>query len=197
MAETTASARKARDKADRRLNIINKARALAEADGWDSVTTRRLADAIEYSQPVLYSHFPGGMAEIMNAVALEGFSELAAVAESAIRRHRTDRTRLRAVIEGYLDFAAAHPAMYAAMFALPIHARFASSQTDKELLTAFDKLAAVLRNRANPPRDIETSTELLWSSVHGLATLGRDGRLRTAAQQARVEQLVELFLHAP
>lgn len=194
MTDTSASARKARGKAARRASIITSARTLAEADGWDSVTTRRLADAIEYSQPVLYSHFPGGMAEIMNAVALEGFSQLATVAESAIRRHRTERTRLRAVVDGYLDFASTHPAIYEAMFTLPISARFATDQTDQELLAAFDQLAAVLRNRRNPPEDIGTSTELLWSSLHGLATLGRDGRLRPAARKARVEQLVELFL---
>jgi Helix-turn-helix domain len=38
---------------------------------------RRLADAIEYSQPVRYSHFPGKDG-ILAAVALEGFTELAA-----------------------------------------------------------------------------------------------------------------------
>ncbi len=35
------------------------------------MTTRRLADRIEYSQPALYSHFEGNDA-IMTAVALEG-----------------------------------------------------------------------------------------------------------------------------
>ncbi|WP_026818645.1 TetR/AcrR family transcriptional regulator [Arthrobacter castelli] len=197
MATTTAAARKTRDKAARRADIINHARALAEADGWEAVTTRRLADAIEYSQPVLYSHFPGGMAEIMNSVALEGFSELASVAGSATNRHNTDRTRLRAVVDGYLDFAAAHPAVYAAMFTLPIRSRFAAEETDQELLAAFDQLAAILRDRANPPRDIDTSTELLWSALHGLATLDRDGRLRDTARRARAELLVEIFLQAP
>nr|WP_225224456.1 ATP-binding cassette domain-containing protein [Cellulomonas sp. JH27-2] len=48
-------------------------RALAEERGWEAVTTRRLADAIEYSQPVLYGHFPQGRAEIVTAVALAGF----------------------------------------------------------------------------------------------------------------------------
>jgi hypothetical protein len=33
--------------------IITTARKLAEAEGWDAVTTRRLSSQIEYSQPVL------------------------------------------------------------------------------------------------------------------------------------------------
>lgn len=197
MTEAKAAARKTREKADRRARIINCARAVAEAEGWESVTTRRLAEAIEYSQPVLYSHFPGGKAEIMNAVALEGFAQLAVVANAAVQHHRTDRTRLRAVANDYLDFAGANSAAYTAMFALPISARFASGQSEPELRGAFDNLAAVLRNRPNPPRDVETATELLWSSLHGLATLERDGRLRSNAHRDRIEQLVELFVHAP
>lgn len=34
-------------------------RELAEAEGWNAVTARYLATGIEYSQPVLYSHFQG------------------------------------------------------------------------------------------------------------------------------------------
>ena len=55
--------------------IVKAARDLAETEGWESVTTRRLADRIEFSQPVLYSHFEGKDA-IVTAVALEGFGEL-------------------------------------------------------------------------------------------------------------------------
>lgn len=51
--------RKERERANRHQLIVSTARELAESDGWDAVTTRRLAERIEYSQPVLYSHFRG------------------------------------------------------------------------------------------------------------------------------------------
>ena len=51
--------RRERERAARRRLIIDTARTLAEAEGWDAVTTRRLSTAIEYSQPVLYKHFTG------------------------------------------------------------------------------------------------------------------------------------------
>ena len=56
--------------AERRQQILDAARGIAEADGWTAVTSRRLADAIGYTQPVLYGHFPGGKTEIMRTVAL-------------------------------------------------------------------------------------------------------------------------------
>jgi AcrR family transcriptional regulator len=67
--------RRERERAQRRQVIVTAARELAEAEGWESVTTRRLAECIEYSQPVLYSHFEGKDA-IVSAVAFEGFGEL-------------------------------------------------------------------------------------------------------------------------
>ncbi|RAE49416.1 TetR family transcriptional regulator, partial [Burkholderia multivorans] len=56
---------------ERRAAILAAARTSADSSGWSAVTTRRLAEAIGYSQPVLYGHFPGGKAEIMRTVALD------------------------------------------------------------------------------------------------------------------------------
>jgi AcrR family transcriptional regulator len=44
--------RRERERAARRRLIVTTARMLAEAEGWDAVTTRRLSTEIEYSQPV-------------------------------------------------------------------------------------------------------------------------------------------------
>ena len=71
--------------AERRQQILDVARAVAEADGWAAVTSRRLAEAIGYTQPVLYAHFPGGKTEIMRTVALAGFAELSAATRAAHR----------------------------------------------------------------------------------------------------------------
>ncbi|MFC4083524.1 TetR family transcriptional regulator, partial [Amycolatopsis samaneae] len=85
----TQQLRRERDRAERERRIVAAARELAEAEGWDAVTTRRLAAKIEYSQPVLYSHFSGKGA-IMAAAAVEGFAELAerlGVDERTVRRY--------------------------------------------------------------------------------------------------------------
>src|SRR5260370_28274242 len=83
MAESGARARRV---GERRQQILNAAQAVAEAEGWSAVTSRRLADAIGYTQPVLYTHFPGGKTEIMRTVALAGFAELAAATRAALGR---------------------------------------------------------------------------------------------------------------
>src|ERR1700727_814719 len=98
----TRQERRERELQQRRQVILDAARELAEAEGWEAVTTRRLADRIEYSQPVLYSHFEGKDA-IVSAVALEGFSELAAILHRARNRADPSHSEPRAVASAYMD----------------------------------------------------------------------------------------------
>src|SRR5215469_6080263 len=96
--------RRERERAERERLIIAAARKLAEAEGWDAVTTRRLAAEIDYSQPVLYTHFSGKNA-IMTAVAVEGFADLAAALRAARDAADGPRQALAGVAGAYTDFA--------------------------------------------------------------------------------------------
>ena len=109
--------RKQRERAERERLIVATARELAEQQGWDAVTTRQLAERIEYSQPVLYSHFRGKR-EIIGAVAIEGATELAAAIRAATSAAPDPRARVTALARTYLDFAENNPAVYDALFQL-------------------------------------------------------------------------------
>src|SRR5690242_4511265 len=107
--------RRERERAARRQLIITTARTLAEAEGWDAVTTRRLSTEIEYSQPVLYKHF-SGMEQISDAIAVDGFGELAeAIRVARAGADGADAALIR-IADAYLDFARDNPAVYDAMF---------------------------------------------------------------------------------
>ena len=187
--------RRERERAQRRQVIVNAARELAEAEGWESVTTRRLADCIEYSQPVLYSHFKD-KADIVRAVALEGFGELAAELHSARTAAGSPTAALRGVAAAYLRFAQTRPAVYDAMFVMPIDLPFAVVGTPAAPRAAFAELRAALAPLAGD-RDVETLSEVAWSALHGLATLARSNRLRASHQQARLDLLVEQLTRQP
>ena len=162
--------------------IIDAARDIAEADGWAAVTVRRLADAIGYSQPVLYGHFPDGRDGIVRAVAMDGFTRLADTLTAS-------EPSPAAVVDGYLAFAAAHPATYDAMFSMPTDIVFASDDTPEALRVSFARLSAVVAGTGDP----ETNAELLWIALHGLVELQRHGRLRPAYAQERRDRLVAMF----
>jgi AcrR family transcriptional regulator len=128
--------RRERQRAERYELILAAARELAEAEGWDAVTTRRLAGLIDYSQPVLYSHFKG-KADIMAAVATRGFEELATRLRMVTENVTGATDVLRNVCAAYLEFARSRPVVYEAMFVLPTKIKFASEETPTALRAAF------------------------------------------------------------
>ncbi|MFF2354636.1 TetR/AcrR family transcriptional regulator [Kitasatospora sp. NPDC058115] len=188
----TAYDRRERERAERHQLIIRTARDLAEDEGWEAVTVRRLAALIEYSQPVLYSHFANRDA-IIAAVALEGFEELAADLREAPRNAEGPVEAFAAVVGAYARFAAAHPALYDAMFTLATGLPFGRPETPAQLKEAFAALAAPVAE-ASGPHDPETFTEVVWTALHGLVTLTRSGRLRPDLAEDRLNLLIALML---
>ena len=180
-----ATDRRDRERAERHQMIITAARELAEAEGWDAVTTRRLAERIEYSQPVLYSHFAGKDA-IVHAVAIQGFDELAGRLRRARLGADGSEQALRAVCRAYLDFAAGRPALYQAMFVMPTDVKFASEETPAPLRAGFDEFVSAL-----PPdtEQRELTAEITWSALHGMAVLAATRRIPPEAQGERVAML--------
>jgi AcrR family transcriptional regulator len=188
--------RRARERAERQRRIVSTARELAERDGWEAVTTRRLSDAIEYSQPVLYSHFPQGKAGIAAALALDGFAELGSAIRERRGSARTARSVLMRLAEAYLDFAEQNPELYRIMFAAPTTLIFADDSSPEPLRAAFAEVVASVEPIADGDHP-ETLAEVVWSSLHGLATLGRDGRLSEGGADSRIRVLVDRFAGRP
>lgn len=184
--------RREREQAARRRLIVTTARALAEAEGWDAVTTRRLSTEIEYSQPVLYKHF-AGMEQIADAVALDGYAELAAAMRAVSRDTVAGPDAvLDRIVQAYLQFARDNPAAYDAMFTRATALRFAAAATPPELLEAFTALREAV-GRVARWRDADTLTEVFLAALHGLVTLGATGRLRPDHVDARARLLVDQF----
>jgi AcrR family transcriptional regulator len=187
--------RRAREREARRRLIIGTARALAEADGWDAVTTRRLSTEIEYSQPVLYKHFTG-MDQIAEAVAIDGFGELADVLRTARTGAETATDALTQIAHTYVAFARDNPALYDAMFTRATTLRFAAEDTPPPLTAAFTEVREAIAAVAHR-QDADTLTEAFWAALHGLVTLARQGRLRPGYDSERVDLLVAQFAHGP
>jgi AcrR family transcriptional regulator len=183
--------RKLRERAARRSLITATARTLAEREGWDAVTTRRLANEIEYSQPVIYKHF-ASMEDLIEAVAIDGFGELA----DALHTARVDgppALALSRVAYAFRSFATENPALYDAMFTRATRLRFAAPDTPAPLAAGFAELRQAVLDTVAGSRDIDTLTEVLWAALHGLTTLARNDRLRPGLETDRIELLLAQF----
>jgi AcrR family transcriptional regulator len=186
--------RRERERAARRQLIITTARNLAEAEGWDAVTTRRLSAEIEYSQPVLYKHFTG-MEQIADAIAIDGFGELADVIRAAHSHADAASDALTRIAHAYLDFARDNPAVYDAMFTRATALRFASEDTPPQLTAAFAELRQAVSLVADE-QDADALTEVFFAALHGQVALSRAGRLRPGYDSDRLQLLVKQFTNS-
>ena len=161
-----------RERARRHQLIITAARELAETEGWDAVTTRRLAERVEYSQPVLYNHFKGKDA-IVRRGGRRGLRRprrraAAGPADRGLAREALARRRSR--LSGLRGRRAA---LYAAMFVLEtdVAQEAREEREDPSPAPAFEELVAVAGRG-------ELDAEVIWSALHGLAVLARAGGSR-------------------
>jgi AcrR family transcriptional regulator len=186
---TAGSTAKQKLRGTSRDDIIEVSRIVIEEEGVDHLTIRRIAETIHRTQPAVYQHFSGKDA-ILEAVVTDGFI---ALVERLKRANRAGETSLPAIARAYLRFGLERPRLYDVMFVgSPAIAFAAGAATPTPAHTAFNVIAAGVADSGIPRAQIETVTEVLWASLHGLVTLSITKRLRPgrALQQARLKHLI-------
>ena len=172
--------RKERERADVREQILDVARDMFTNDGFDAVTMRAIADRIEYSAPVIYSHFRDKHA-LIQELCYRDFRALAQ-AFGRIGRVEDPIERLRRIGVAYVDFALEHPSQYRFMFMTPKPADAKDAVRRAELKGNPEEDAyAFLCNtvaegigagRFRPEfKDVEELVQMLWASSHAIVSL--------------------------
>ncbi|WP_246022223.1 TetR/AcrR family transcriptional regulator [Pararhodobacter zhoushanensis] len=153
-----------------RDRLIEAGLALLIEDGPDGLTLRRAAARAGVSHAAPAHHFKG-LSGLRTAIAARAF---AIFAEAMLTRlaEAPDRpfARLLAISDGYLDFAKSRSGLFHIMFGCPD-----LDTTDPDLVRESDRAYGTLRIGCLPfsggvPDPVLEG--LVWSSVHGYATLG-------------------------
>jgi AcrR family transcriptional regulator len=109
--------RQVRDRETVRRAILDAARELFVAEGFQNVSIRKIAERIEYSPAAIYGYFPS-KDDIFFALAEEGFRLLCD--RGAGRLAQTDQPpsldRVRGVFRRLYEFSRDHPQYFALMF---------------------------------------------------------------------------------
>lgn len=152
--------------------IEEAARLLAEDP--QTLTTRRLAEAVGTSTMAVYTHFRG-MNELRRAVRREGFERLAAQLEGVTAS--TDPVADVAAFGGaYMFTAVSNPHLYRFMFMEPFTGEHddVGDSTFESLVTGIER--AIQAGRFEKADAYALATQL-WSSTHGVVALHLSGLL--------------------
>ena len=168
--------RRQRERTQVREKILDAALEVFAQEGADGVTMRALADAIEYSPPVIYAHFRDKEAIIQELC----YRQLRSLAQQFANFGALDPVeRLRRIGYVYADFAVDHPSHFRFLFLTPHKfppddddvAKDDPEQNAYAFLkqTVKDGLAAgVFRPEYT---DAEEIAQLCWGSAHGFMAL--------------------------
>jgi AcrR family transcriptional regulator len=156
-----------------RETIVAAARRQVEAHGFEAVSLRALARDLKVTAPALYDHI-NSKSDLLGLVAAEGFEELVS-SFSTIHATRPD-ARLRDRARGYVAFAVEHPELFRLMFQYrPVEIAI---DVDNELDAAsrafeasFADISEMIKIGRLVNRDVVELSIMLWSAVHGVATV--------------------------
>lgn len=171
--------RRLRQKVEVKTSILQAAWQLVLEEGWQALSIRKIADAIEYSVPVIYSHFENKDAILMEFTK-EGFHLLT---EEVIRQRDSQpeaSRQLEAIAQGYWNFAFDHKEFYQLMFGLGIP-RCEEVKQVNEMKKFSNALIGVIQEAIstskNPEVDAFLKFHTYWSILHGLVSIQLiDGR---------------------
>lgn len=170
--------RKQRQKDEVRASILRAAWEVVEREGWQALSIRKIADAIEYSVPVIYDHFANKEA-ILLEFTKRGFQLLNEELRKARDRFANPEQQIEAIGYAYWKFAFTHKEYYQLMYGLGMPGcdtvkQISELSTFTELiLEPINKLIAASNNdSADPFLKLHT----LWSTLHGLISINMMGK---------------------
>ena len=155
--------------------ILDAARDLFVAEGYQSVSIRKIAERIEYSPAAIYSYFPS-KDDIFLALAEEGFHLLAAP-DGAPSPAATPLDGIRAVFLKLYAFSKAHPEYYALMFLDRAVPRISQDWERFGFVREMRvRIADLIRHAIDDGTfakgtDEHAAFHILMAAVHGVATM--------------------------
>ncbi|QUD86419.1 TetR/AcrR family transcriptional regulator [Phenylobacterium montanum] len=158
---------------DLRRALLLAAEAVLEREGPSALSLRAVAREAGVSPAAPYHHFKDKN-ELLNAVAMEGFSQLHDAMAMAIKDEPAEERRL-AIGVAYVEFAQANPALYRVMYDCARNGEALPEDTHENDAMGGYKLVKDTINEASGGQlselDLELTCIASWCAVHGLAEM--------------------------
>jgi AcrR family transcriptional regulator len=186
--------------------ILAAAKQLFISDGFEAVTTRRLADEVGLSQTGLYVYFKS-KEEILDALCERTFARLAQRLRKVAADAPTSLDLFRRMVKGYIEFGLQNPDEYQLTFMLGREApkerhtkdlslRFEDQSPAMQAFLMFrEQLARLAEAGLVKPVDVTVATQTIHMAAHGVvAMLIARPRFSWGDRRVLVDRLIETLL---
>jgi AcrR family transcriptional regulator len=167
------SERRIRQKEEVRSNILATAWQIVKDEGWQALSIRKIADAIEYSVPVIYDHFVN-KEWILVEFAREGFRLLTKKMQQAKIKQTDPAAQLKAMADAYWSFAFKNKEYYQVMFNLGITCSEEENCLPEK--AGFrnligESIMEIMQKNKRTDIDVCLKSHTFWSVLHGLISI--------------------------
>lgn len=175
--------RKEREREEVKDLILNAAREIFLAEGFENTSIRKIASRIEYSPGIIYLHYKD-KSELFLALHDKAFECKMKALFYSVEHIADPLERLKATGESYLRYGIDNRQDYELMFVLSctMEALALKEEFWKDGALAINVLKANIQECIDAGYfrkdiDLDETSLLLWSHVHGLVTLHNTERL--------------------
>jgi AcrR family transcriptional regulator len=200
MENSLIESRKAREKSKLRRAIIETARTIAVNEGFEAVTIRRIASAIEYGPPAIYALFENKEA-IFKEMLQNGYDELLETLRKSSNQEITPEERLLTLTKAYWNFAEYCPRIFNAMHSLgyPAPVEFSKPAAVAQIHHIVgDILKEIFQPKELSEQELDDMVQLLRGTLLGLVSIGLSGKILGGRERALLllERAVKDYLKA-
>lgn len=165
--------RRLRQKEEVRSSILSTAWQMVKEEGWQSLSIRKIADAIEYSVPVIYDHFENKEAIVLE-FAKEGFQLLSKRIQKAREKSGDPAEQIKAIADAYWNFAFKNKEHYQIMYGMgmqgcEIEKCFPERGSLRNVI--LEPIIALITKSKNPDVNPCLKYFTFWSILHGLISI--------------------------
>src|SRR5258708_15739770 len=168
----SALSRRRKQKEELRRLILDAARDIFVHQGYEGFSMRKLAEKIEYSPGSVYLYFKN-KEELFERLVEESFARLLKTLTNRGngQEQKGPVEELKKGMQAYVEFGLRNPNDYRFAFML----RPPMEKRPYKVHGAFESLRNIVRRCVGDKRfravDVETTSQALWASVHGLTSL--------------------------
>jgi AcrR family transcriptional regulator len=162
-----------KEKDDIRARILDTAWQMVKEEGWQSLSIRKIATAVNYSIPVIYDHFENKEA-IVFEFAKQGFQMLTKNVQRAIEKTNDPEEQLKAIADSYWKFAFKHKEYYQLMFGMgmvgcEIEKCFPERAGFRTMV--MEPIKILIAKGKHPDNNPFLKYFTFWSILHGLISI--------------------------
>lgn len=153
---------------------MDAAREMFVAEGYQSVSMRKIADKINYSPTTIYLYFKD-KSDLMHQICEQTFARLAQNIKAIQQLSDNPLEKLRSGMREYIHFGLKNPSQYEITFITPlpmsVEKEFGSTNGAIAFNTMRDVVAECVSANLLKGKDIELISQTLWAGIHGVTSV--------------------------